>query len=217
MKKSCFLRIVTLSGGILMPILLLSFPLSATDFHASDTALPGYLTMTPGVAFAAEEVRFHGITIRLGREGRVVVATCSYEGGGPVSGGAVTVYRPGGADVYTTGTTDPGGIFAFLPGESGEWRLVVDDGMGHRKEARIETGAAPRKRDGPGPSVEASDDAGHDDDHGNTVAPSSPTGFPEHTHSEQVGGSERPWRLATGLSLIVGLTGLAYGITARRG
>lgn len=212
MKKSAFLRIVTLSGGVLLPILFFSLPLSATAFHAPGAALAGSFTMTPGIALMAGESRFHGITIRLAREGRVVVATCSYEGGGPVTGGAVTVYRPGGDDVYTTGTTDPGGVFAFLPGDGGEWRFVVDDGMGHRREARIETGAVPGKENGPGPS----DDAGHDD-HGHTVAPSSHTGFPEHTHSQPVGGSDLPWKLVTGLSLIVGLTGLAYGITARRG
>jgi hypothetical protein len=37
-----------------------------------------------------------------------------------------------------------------------------------------------------------------------------------HIHSQESEGSDRPWKLATGLGLIFGLTGFAYGFTARQ-
>ena len=36
-----------------------------------------------------------------------------------------------------TGRTDEGGRFAFIPDISGDWRVVVSDGQGHRCEAVI--------------------------------------------------------------------------------
>src|SRR5690606_12976542 len=38
---------------------------------------------------------------------------------------------------YQTGVTDPRGIFAFVPPEPGDWRIIIDDGYGHRAEQTI--------------------------------------------------------------------------------
>jgi hypothetical protein len=195
----------------------------------------GLLLLVAGAHAASAATALHGITVRLSQEGRVVVATCQYEGGIPVAGAQASVFAPGEDTPYLAGTTDPAGLFAFLPGiEGGEWRVVVDDGMGHRREARLEVtplpgdGARQERPEGstlPGgsPSQEPGEDGRHPDtehdlaehDHG-----AHDHDHPEHeqdpTSSPDMGDSDRPWKLATGLSLIFGLTGFAYGFTARR-
>lgn len=39
---------------------------------------------------------------------------------------------------YQTGQTDAYGRFMFLPDKKGQWKIIVDDGMGHRVDAEIE-------------------------------------------------------------------------------
>jgi hypothetical protein len=192
------------------------------------------LLLMAGGHAASAAVALHGITVRLSQEGRVVVATCQYDGGIPVSGAQATVFAPGGDTPYLTGTTDPAGLFAFLPGtRGGEWRVVVDDGMGHRREARLQVappqgeGVRPEwpegsARPGESPSQEPGEDPHHPDaDHDHSDhAHAHDHDHPEHEHdrtlSQDMGDSDRPWKLATGLGLIFGLTGFAYGFTARR-
>jgi nickel transport protein len=170
----------------------------------------GFLLLVAGVHAASAATAFHGITVRLSQEGRVVVATSRYDGGIPVAGAQATVFAPGGDTPYLTGTTDPAGVFAFLPATGGEWRVVVDDGMGHRREARLGV-TAPQGEGAPRESPDAEHDHGdHPHDHHH------PEDEHDHALSPDLGDSDRPWKLATGLSLIFGLTGFAYGFTARR-
>jgi hypothetical protein len=197
MKTITFIRELILAGTIV--------PLAASASHtslnlhmpatanASETSFTDLSYRSP---VAPVNSRVHGFTIRLTWEGRVVVATCHYDGGTPVTGAHVTLYSPGNDAPYQTGITDPAGVFVFLPNSPGEWRLAVDDGMGHRREARIQAamaeGAVPSS-DGDGPVRRVSD----------------------YSHTES-SGAELPWKLFAGLGLIVGLTGFAYGFTARR-
>lgn len=52
---------------------------------------------------------------------------------------AVEVYAPaGGAGLHQKGITDRDGNFAFVAGQEGRWRIVVDDGMGHRAETYVD-------------------------------------------------------------------------------
>lgn len=250
MKTSPFLRNLALLGAII-PLL----PVASHASVASEFLPPFDLTPTafpfPSAPLAASAASgplttplpassVHGITVRLAREGRVVVATCRYDGGIPVAGALTTVLAPGVDTPYLTGTTDPAGLFTFLPGTPGEWRVVVDDGMGHRREARIDVAAAPEtggERDRP----EASGLPGHEEhgehrdhehhhadhehDHAESTGHVDHAGAGEqgdhthdaaHIHSQESEGSDRPWKLATGLGLIFGLTGFAYGFTARQ-
>jgi nickel transport protein len=137
----------------------------------------------------------HGMTLVLEQRGDVVVATVRYAGGTPVVGADVVIRAPGDA-AYQSGTTDAAGLFAFVPAHPGEWQVLVDDGMGHRRTARLafETAAAPAQDNGDAGAGEATV--------GGTIS-----GAPAET---------MPWRLATGLSLLLGLTGFGYGVAARR-
>jgi nickel transport protein len=198
MKTSTFIRELLLAGTI-VPLaatashasLLLRMPVTA---NASETTYSN-LSVRPHVAPA--NTRVHGFTIRLVREGRMVVAECHYDGGTPVTGAQVTLYSPENDAPYQTGITDPTGVFVFLPNSPGEWRLAVDDGMGHRREASIQAAM-------PQDAVPGSDDEG---------PVNSGT---DRSRTDSSSGAELPWKLFTGLGLIVGLTGFAYGFTARR-
>lgn len=64
------------------------------------------------------------------------------------------MYSPGApGEPFQTLRTDRRGRAAFLPDAAGEWRVVVDDGTGHRTELTIAVdseGTAPvAKRAGP--------------------------------------------------------------------
>ncbi len=48
------------------------------------------------------------------------------------------VYSPDEPErVFQSGRTDRNGVFSFVPNAAGAWRVVVDDGMGHRKEIEV--------------------------------------------------------------------------------
>ncbi len=54
-----------------------------------------------------------------------------YDGGTPAAFADVIIYGPDGEE-FITGMTDKNGVFAFLPDTAGDWKTVIDDGMGHR-------------------------------------------------------------------------------------
>lgn len=121
-----------------------------------------------------------------------VVVSASYEGTEAASFAEVTVHAPASAnlkaDAFQTGRTDFDGKFVFLPISPGDWRVIVDDEMGHRVEA-----------------VAAVADA----------ADSAP-GMPRPLHSAPGDGRGTGERLLIGLSILFGAAGLLYGWTARR-
>lgn len=78
----------------------------------------------------------HGVNVDMKWEMPSIVATCTYSGGQPVSGAEVKIFSPADSEKeFQAGRTDANGVFAFVPDTAGEWRFIVDDGMGHRKES----------------------------------------------------------------------------------
>jgi hypothetical protein len=163
----------------------------------------------------------HGMTLVLEQRGDVVVATARYAGGTPVVGADVVIRAPGDA-AHQSGITDAAGLFAFVPAYPGEWQVLVDDGMGHRRTARFafEMSAAPAQSNGGATDGDAGDGSaaaiGSD---GNGVATGAAAGDGRAAvsgTSSGVSAETMPWRLATGLSLLLGLTGFGYGFAARR-
>ena len=60
----------------------------------------------------------------------------TYAGGEPMAYASIKVFAPNEAAVeYQNAHTDQTGRFAFVPRVPGQWRIVADDGMGHRQEA----------------------------------------------------------------------------------
>jgi nickel transport protein len=137
------------------------------------------------------ELAAHGISVVVERTGDAWVVTARYDGGVPMAGADVVIHGPGAESVYQEGRTDPGGRFVFMPSGPGEWRVRVDDGMGHRRTVRTMVQAADPTLVGAEPDWTAL------------------------TGSVAADGGTGPWRFATGLSLLLGLTGFAYGFSAR--
>lgn len=135
----------------------------------------------------------HDLQTRVELHPPFVVLHASYEGEEPASFLSVTVHPPAGAaikaDAFQTGRTDFAGRFVFQPTVPGDWRLVVDDEMGHRVEqvAAVSSTAAGS---------------------GSGAASGSPTVSNEGRSSAE--------RLLIGLSLLFGASGLLYGWTARK-
>lgn len=109
----------------------------------------------PGLVLAAAilvlcmtvRAQAHGVTMttRL-LDDDIVVTFAKYSTGEPMAYAEVTVYAPGKDDVaYQNGNADSQGRFAFLPTSHGAWRIVVNDGMGHRAETMVdvEQGGSP--------------------------------------------------------------------------
>jgi nickel transport protein len=62
----------------------------------------------------------------------------AYLDGSPMAGCDVEIYSPADKESpFQTGVADKHGRFIFFPNQKGTWKLVVDDGMGHRLETTI--------------------------------------------------------------------------------
>jgi nickel transport protein len=132
----------------------------------------------PDPAFA------HGTGYRLIDDANAVAVSFFYADGQPMSYAETLVFAPDNDDIeYQNGRTDQQGRFAFYPETPGTWRLVVNDGMGHRAEGIITVKAPSTKDD--------KSDAQRGDDQPTT-----------HTHV-QVESHEHSH---TGLKLIAGLS-----------
>jgi hypothetical protein len=96
--------------------------------------LPALLLSLPALSGFAPR---HGIEVTFAWHSPSIVATSTWKGGGgAVVGAAVEVYSPDdGDEPYQTGVTDRNGRFSFVPESAGQWRFIVDDGMGHREVA----------------------------------------------------------------------------------
>ncbi len=127
----------------------------------------------------------HGVSGIISRGGFVVTAT--YDSGDPMSYSKVTILAPDADVKFQSGRTDRNGRFCFYPDCSGQWKLLVDDGMGHRLSLAVEV-------DADGDALEI-------------VESSSPM------TSE---GMPRTVKVVSGLCIIFGLSGFLYGWKARR-
>ena len=66
-----------------------------------------------------------------------VVVACFYAGGDPADA-EVLVYSPAEPGrIFQTQRTDLRGFASFVPDAAGTWRVVADDGMGHRTELEV--------------------------------------------------------------------------------
>ncbi len=131
----------------------------------------------------------HDLQTRVEEKPPFVMISASYEGTEAASFIAVTVHAPpsadGKADAFQTGRTDVEGKFVFLPTAPGDWRVQLDDEMGHRVEVVAKV---------TGQGAAAADAA------------------PPNGGAAGRGTGER---LLLGLSILFGAAGLLYGWMAR--
>jgi nickel transport protein len=85
--------------------------------------------MSPALLYA------HGVTSKINTGG--IVVSAMYDTGEPMDYARVTVSAPGANLKFQSGRTDRNGKFCFCPDVSGDWKVVVDDEMGHRLEVNV--------------------------------------------------------------------------------
>ena len=89
------------------------------------------------VLLCAGEIFAHGVGYRES-ELQAIPLEFFYSTGEKMSYCEASVFSPNDSKFAAqTGRTDEAGRFAFIPDVSGDWRVVVSDGQGHRCEAVI--------------------------------------------------------------------------------
>ncbi len=84
----------------------------------------------------------HGMEASVEPSSRAVVVLCQYSSGEPADA-EVLVYSPAEpARIYQRLRTDMRGRASFVPDTTGLWRVVLDDGLGHRTEVDVSVDAA---------------------------------------------------------------------------
>ncbi len=79
----------------------------------------------------------HGMSAEVKASTDAVVVACAYSNGDPVDA-EVLVYSPTEAGrIFQRLRTDIRGLVSFVPDSAGTWRVVADDGMGHRTELEL--------------------------------------------------------------------------------
>jgi nickel transport protein len=97
--------------------------------------------ISPALLFA------HGVKGTV-QEGGLVV-TAQYDTGEAMSYARVSIAAPGTELPFQSGRTDRNGCFCFFPDTAGEWKVVVDDEMGHRLEVNVPTNEAMKLKTNP--------------------------------------------------------------------
>ncbi len=129
----------------------------------------------------------HGTSCRM--IANVPAVEAFFDDGRPMAYCDVTVFFGAAEDsVFTTGETDEIGRYSFFPDSGGEYRVVVDDGMGHAASIMVTAGDGPISVKG----LEDDGAAGGDDESGACIF-------------RRIGRGEG---LLVGVSVIFGLFGL---------
>ena len=81
----------------------------------------------------------HGVRGHL-YQGKALGVEISYSDGTPMSYARVKVYFDREKIPFQTGVTDRNGRFLFAPDRPGVYRVIVEDGEGHRLEMELKTG-----------------------------------------------------------------------------
>lgn len=77
----------------------------------------------------------HGVRGMVDEGGLMV--TAEYDTGEAMSYARVKISAPGARLTFQSGRTDRNGRFCFFPDVTGDWKMVVDDEMGHRLEVNV--------------------------------------------------------------------------------
>lgn len=139
----------------------------------------------------------HGVLIDVEKHPPAVKVHAYFSATSPIVDARVQVYAPESETPYQSGRTDRAGHFAFIPHETGQWIVEVDDERGHRGSSVINITRDFFEDEPLEEQVEAV-----------PVAPETP---PQTAN-------EIPmlYRVIFGLALIFGLTGIFYGMKARQ-
>ena len=80
-------------------------------------------------------IHAHGVRGKVGAGG--IIVTAEYDTGEPMSYAKTKIIAPNSKLTFQSGRTDRNGRFCFFPDTPGEWKIIVDDEIGHRLELSI--------------------------------------------------------------------------------
>jgi uncharacterized GH25 family protein len=152
-------------------------------------------------------VSAHGIHIDYSFNYPVVSLEIYFSKTSPLVNAGVEVFSPHSGELFVSGKTDKNGNFEFSPDGPGDWTVKVDDGMGHRKKLVI---TIEDLKDQLASEQGQADESGqHSHDHALV---------PDHHHENGPGECQIPvfYKILFGLSVIFGVTGIWYGLKARK-
>lgn len=149
----------------------------------------------------------HAIHVEFTEHAPAVTLWAGFSKSAPITDAKVEVFAPGNTKAFQLGRTDKYGQYTFLPDAAGEWTLKVDDERGHRKTAKITIAEAFLS----GGHVENKDAASSHEHHAETLPHLMETG-------QNISFQAIPlvYKAVFGLSIIFGITGIFYGLKARK-
>jgi len=148
----------------------------------------------------------HGVHIELLIHPPSVTAKAYFSKNAPMAQSGISVYAPGSEKPFQTGNTDPQGNFVFLPDQAGTWKVVADDGMGHKGTSQVEITKSFFTGD---EQMTVSDTHQHEHEQ---QADLHEDHHHEHSHEE----IPMLYKIIFGISLIFGITGFFYGLKRRK-
>jgi len=166
--------------------------------------------------FAGLAAKAHSVRIEFSSQYPVVSLRASFSPSSPIKNAEVKIFTPSSDDIFQTGTTDPDGNFSFKPNVTGSWKVSVDDGRGHRRTSEVLVSEAFFKGEvteqADKPKAESVDEGcahsqlyEHEHEHSHIEGH-----HHDHEHIPLV------FRIIFGLSVIFGITGIWYGVKARK-
>lgn len=159
-----------------------------------------FTLITALIFFSTASVMAHGVQVDVSLQYPVVITKSYYSASQPLKGADIDIYSPDNAEEpYQTGKTGQAGYFAFIPSREGDWKVIADDGQGHRKETII--------------TIEKSFFSGQEQE---LIIRADTTLQHTHHHTEEEHEAKGFYSIIFGLSIIFGITGIFYGLKARQ-
>ena len=90
-----------------------------------------WLGVTMCLLATVENVWSHGVRGRIS-SGSGILVEAEYDDGEPMSYSSIEIFDSEKKLPFQSGRTDRNGRFLFYPDTMGDWKVVVNDGMGHR-------------------------------------------------------------------------------------
>jgi hypothetical protein len=145
----------------------------------------------------------HSINFETEKREPLVIVKTFFSRTSPLVNASVMIYAPDETQPYQTGRTDKSGYFAFMPNAVGNWTFAIDDERGHKDRLVI--------------SIDQGFFNGDDEIVGAADTDLRPEEA-ERQVTEVVVEKNIPgvYRVIFGLAVILGITGIFYGIKARK-
>ncbi len=110
------------------------------------------ITLLLLLASAAAHAHELAVAVQLSAPAAILRAT--YANSDPAPFAKIQVFTPAKQE-FQAGNTDRRGYFSFVPESPGEWHVIVDDEMGHRKDVAVSVPDPFTGRSGPPESASA--------------------------------------------------------------